>query len=88
MTLAISISNGILACLVSYLFRSLGGVLGISVGSTLVQNTLRSYLRRRLAGQDVDIDDVRWLFFPSGLKTYVSFTFVAGPPGPRVARGS
>ena len=39
---------------VSYLFRSLGSVVGLSVGSTLFQNTLRKYLHERLLGQDVD----------------------------------
>jgi hypothetical protein len=39
---------------VSYLFRSLGSVVGLSVGATLVQGTLRSSLQRKLSGQDVD----------------------------------
>lgn len=39
---------------VSYLFRSLGSVVGLSVGSTLVQGTLRSTLHRKLSGTDVD----------------------------------
>lgn len=39
---------------VSYLFRSLGSVVGLSVGSTLIQITLRTSLRRALSGQDVD----------------------------------
>ena len=39
---------------VSYLFRSLGSVVGLSVGSTLVQGTLRSALHRKLSGADVD----------------------------------
>jgi hypothetical protein len=39
---------------VSYLFRSLGSVVGLSVGSTLVQGTLRSALYRKLSGTDVD----------------------------------
>ena len=39
---------------VSYLFRSLGSVVGVSIGSTLMQNTLRSTLQRRLSGADVD----------------------------------
>ena len=38
--------------LVSYLFRSLRGVVGLSVGSTLVQDTLRYSLRLRLSGDD------------------------------------
>ncbi|KAH8115855.1 major facilitator superfamily domain-containing protein [Phellopilus nigrolimitatus] len=47
-----------IATAISYLFRSLGSVLGISIGSTLVQNSLRSYLHDRLAGEDVDVDDI------------------------------
>ncbi|KDQ49637.1 hypothetical protein JAAARDRAFT_200645 [Jaapia argillacea MUCL 33604] len=47
-----------IATAVSYLFRSLGAVFGISVGSTLVQDTLRGLLRKRLAGQDIDIDQI------------------------------
>ncbi|KAF9473933.1 member of the major facilitator superfamily, partial [Pholiota conissans] len=43
-----------IATAVSYLFRSLGSVVGLSVGSTLVQGTLRSALLRRLSGADVD----------------------------------
>ncbi|KAF9456713.1 MFS general substrate transporter [Collybia nuda] len=43
-----------IATAVSYLFRSMGSVVGVSIGSTLVQETLRSYLRRRLSGNDVE----------------------------------
>ncbi|RDB17436.1 Vacuolar membrane amino acid uptake transporter fnx2 [Hypsizygus marmoreus] len=43
-----------IATAVSYLFRSLGAVVGVSVGSTLVQETLRTYLRRNLSGEDVE----------------------------------
>ncbi|KAF5383061.1 hypothetical protein D9615_004820 [Tricholomella constricta] len=43
-----------IATAVSYLFRSLGAVVGVSVGSTIVQETLRTYLRRNLTGQDVE----------------------------------
>ncbi|KLO12362.1 MFS general substrate transporter [Schizopora paradoxa] len=42
----------------SYLFRSLGAIVGVSVGGTLVQGTLRSLLYRRLVGEDVDIDEI------------------------------
>ncbi|THH04876.1 hypothetical protein EW146_g10056 [Bondarzewia mesenterica] len=42
------------ATAVSYLFRSLGSVVGLSVGSTLFQDTLRKYLHARLVGQDVE----------------------------------
>ncbi|KAH9934029.1 MFS general substrate transporter [Epithele typhae] len=38
----------------SYLFRSLGTVVGVSVGTTLTQDVLRSSLRKRLTGEDVD----------------------------------
>ncbi|KIY64655.1 MFS general substrate transporter [Cylindrobasidium torrendii FP15055 ss-10] len=43
-----------IATAVSYLFRSLGSVLGLSIGSTLVQTTLRGALRAKLDGRDVD----------------------------------
>jgi len=43
-----------IATAVSYLFRSLGSVIGLSIGSTLVQTTLRSVLHRTLQGKDVD----------------------------------
>lgn len=42
------------ATAVSYLFRSLGSVLCLSVGSTIFQATLRSKLRSALEGADVD----------------------------------
>ncbi|KAH7871339.1 MFS general substrate transporter [Lentinula edodes] len=38
----------------SYLFRSLGIVVGLSVASSLVQVTLRKELRRHLEGHDID----------------------------------
>ncbi|EJD00158.1 MFS general substrate transporter [Fomitiporia mediterranea MF3/22] len=47
-----------IATAISYLFRSMGSVLGISIGSTLVQNTLRKYLHERLKGHDVDVDEI------------------------------
>ncbi|KAG6829503.1 hypothetical protein H0H87_011236 [Tephrocybe sp. NHM501043] len=43
-----------IATAVSYLFRSLGSVVGVSVGSTVVQETLRTYLRRNLSGENVE----------------------------------
>ncbi|KAJ2912592.1 hypothetical protein MD484_g7815, partial [Candolleomyces efflorescens] len=43
-----------IATAVSYLFRSLGSVVGISTGSTIVQMSLRSTLIKRLSGQDVE----------------------------------
>ncbi|KAF8254003.1 MFS general substrate transporter [Wilcoxina mikolae CBS 423.85] len=42
------------ATAVSYLFRALGTVTGVSVGSMLVQNKLRSELGARLEGDDID----------------------------------
>ncbi|KAJ6500918.1 MFS general substrate transporter [Mycena sanguinolenta] len=46
-----------MATAVSYLFRSLGSVVGLSVGSTLLQLSLRTSLRRLLTG-DVDVDEI------------------------------
>ncbi|KAG5338218.1 hypothetical protein C0989_007947 [Termitomyces sp. Mn162] len=43
-----------IATAVSYLFRSLGSVVGVSVGSTIVQEALRTDLRRRLSGENVE----------------------------------
>ncbi|KAF8629380.1 hypothetical protein AX17_005676 [Amanita inopinata Kibby_2008] len=43
-----------IATAVSYLFRSLGFVVGLSIGSTLVQDTLRSSLRHKLSGNDAE----------------------------------
>ena len=43
--------------LVSYLFRSLGAVVGLSVASTILQGSLRHTLKQKLEG--TDIDDVR-----------------------------
>ncbi|KAF9524357.1 member of the major facilitator superfamily [Crepidotus variabilis] len=43
-----------IAIAVSYLFRSTGSVLGVSIGSALLQDTLRSSLRAKLSGNDVD----------------------------------
>ncbi|KXN86817.1 Vacuolar membrane amino acid uptake transporter fnx2, partial [Leucoagaricus sp. SymC.cos] len=43
-----------IATAVSYLFRSLGSVIGLSIGSTLVQSTLRSVLHRTLKGKNVE----------------------------------
>lgn len=42
------------ATAVSYLFRNLGTVVGVSVASMLVQETLRRELGRRLVGDDVE----------------------------------
>ena len=42
------------ATAVSYLFRSLGSVVGLSVGTTLTQEVLRQSLRKRLPGENVD----------------------------------
>lgn len=38
----------------SYLYRSLGSVVGVSVGSTLLQEGLRKELRRELSGIDIE----------------------------------
>ncbi|KAJ7896752.1 member of the major facilitator superfamily [Mycena olivaceomarginata] len=46
-----------IATAVSYLFRSLGSVVGLSVGSTLLQISLRTALRKLLPN-DVDIDEI------------------------------
>ncbi|KAF7430237.1 hypothetical protein PC9H_005939 [Pleurotus ostreatus] len=43
-----------IATAVSYLFRSLGSVVGLSVGSSLVQGTLRTALRKKLDGTDIE----------------------------------
>uniref|UniRef100_A0A0W0FKX4 Putative member of the major facilitator superfamily n=1 Tax=Moniliophthora roreri TaxID=221103 RepID=A0A0W0FKX4_MONRR len=43
-----------IATAVSYLFRSLGSVVGLSIGSTILQDSLRNTLRRELTGQDVN----------------------------------
>ncbi|KAI0643317.1 MFS general substrate transporter [Trametes meyenii] len=43
-----------IATAVSYLFRSLGSVIGLSVGTTLAQDVLRQNLRARLSGGNVD----------------------------------
>ncbi|KAF8885359.1 major facilitator superfamily domain-containing protein [Infundibulicybe gibba] len=42
-----------IATAVSHLFRSLGSVVGLSIGSVLIQSSLKSSLRRKLAGSDV-----------------------------------
>ncbi|KAF9255598.1 MFS general substrate transporter [Marasmius fiardii PR-910] len=47
-----------IATAVSYLFRSLGSVVGLSIGSTVLQDTLRTVLRRRLKGEDGDVDEI------------------------------
>lgn len=43
-----------LATAASYLFRSLGAVVGISVCTSVVQNALRFWLSRRLSGNDAE----------------------------------
>ncbi|KAI0044796.1 MFS general substrate transporter [Auriscalpium vulgare] len=47
-----------IATAVSYLFRSLGSVLGLSISSTLFQHTLRQHLRRRLPAVGGDADEI------------------------------
>ncbi|KAJ6566891.1 member of the major facilitator superfamily [Mycena capillaripes] len=46
-----------MATAASYLFRSLGSVVGLSVGSTLLQLSLRVSLRKALT-DDVDVDEI------------------------------
>ncbi|KAF8526658.1 MFS general substrate transporter [Hysterangium stoloniferum] len=46
------------ATAVSYLFRSLGSVVGIAVGSAMVQNQLRRYLAEELVGRGLDVDEI------------------------------
>ncbi|RDX40654.1 MFS general substrate transporter [Lentinus brumalis] len=43
-----------IATAVSYLFRSLGSVVGLSVSTTITQNVLRQSLRKRLTGGNID----------------------------------
>jgi hypothetical protein len=40
--------------IVSYLFRSLGSVVALSIGSTLIQDNLRTSLRKHLSGTDAE----------------------------------
>ncbi|KAI0773171.1 MFS general substrate transporter [Trametes elegans] len=47
-----------IATAVSYLFRSLGSVVGLSVCTTLTQDVLRQSLRARLAGSGTDVDEI------------------------------
>ncbi|KAF8530799.1 major facilitator superfamily domain-containing protein [Gautieria morchelliformis] len=54
----VSSEDQAVATAVSYLFRSLGGVIGISAGSAVVQNTLRVCLTSRLTGPGHDIDEI------------------------------
>ncbi|KAF8811629.1 MFS general substrate transporter [Phlegmacium glaucopus] len=70
-----------IATAVSYLFRSLGSVIGLSVGSTLVQGTLRSTLHRKLSGADVE-EIIR--------KVRESLTYIEklDPPTQAAVRGS
>ncbi|KAJ7029714.1 member of the major facilitator superfamily [Mycena alexandri] len=46
-----------MATAVSYLFRSLGSVVGLSIGSTLLQVSLRNSLRATLKG-DMDVNEI------------------------------
>ncbi|KAF7296971.1 Vacuolar membrane amino acid uptake transporter fnx2 [Mycena indigotica] len=48
-----------IATAVSYLFRSLGSVVGLSIGSAILQLTLRRILHRTLgADGDIDVDEI------------------------------
>ncbi|KAJ7613841.1 member of the major facilitator superfamily [Mycena polygramma] len=46
-----------MATAASYLFRSLGSVIGLSVGSTLLQISLRTSLRKALT-DDIDVEEI------------------------------
>ncbi|KII84532.1 hypothetical protein PLICRDRAFT_701711 [Plicaturopsis crispa FD-325 SS-3] len=46
--------NQAVATALSYLFRSLGSVIGLSISSTITQDTLRATLHQRLTGVDVE----------------------------------
>ncbi|KZT20120.1 MFS general substrate transporter, partial [Neolentinus lepideus HHB14362 ss-1] len=46
------------AIAVSYLYRSLGQIIGISAGSTLIQNKLRNLLAQHLVSRSLDIEQV------------------------------
>ncbi|TBU60299.1 MFS general substrate transporter [Dichomitus squalens] len=46
------------ATAVSYLFRSLGSVVGLSVGTTLTNDVVRKSLRRRLLGEGHDVEEI------------------------------
>ncbi|KAJ6479889.1 member of the major facilitator superfamily [Mycena vitilis] len=46
-----------MATAASYLFRSLGSVIGLSVGSTLLQLSLRTSLRKALT-DDIDVEEI------------------------------
>ncbi|KAJ3573810.1 hypothetical protein NP233_g2185 [Leucocoprinus birnbaumii] len=47
-------SDQAVATAVSYFFRSLGSVIGLAIGSTLVQISLRNTLRHTVQGKDAD----------------------------------
>ncbi|KAI0049444.1 MFS general substrate transporter [Auriscalpium vulgare] len=46
------------ATAISYLSRSMGGVIGISMGGTLIQNTLRKLLHARFVHHDLDVEEI------------------------------
>ncbi|KXN88566.1 Vacuolar membrane amino acid uptake transporter fnx2 [Leucoagaricus sp. SymC.cos] len=46
--------NQAMATAASYLFRSLGGIIGVSFGNTIEQQVLQKSLKRRLSGNDIN----------------------------------
>ena len=66
----------------SYLFRTLGTVIGISLTSTLVQNSLREMLRARLS-QNKDIDEI-----VDGVRRSLEYVNELSPETRAIVRGS
>jgi predicted MFS family arabinose efflux permease len=62
-----------IATAVSFLFRSTGAVIGITIGGAIVQNALRSMLRSRLGTWEADIDKI-----VDGVRA--SLTYIDGLP--------
>lgn len=60
-----------MATAASYLFRSLGGVIGVSFGNTIEQQVLRKNLKEGLNGEN--IDEVRD-FFSRNLRASIRST--------------
>ncbi|KIJ52245.1 hypothetical protein M422DRAFT_243851 [Sphaerobolus stellatus SS14] len=54
----VTLEDQAMATALNYLFRSLGGLLGISIGSAIVQYSLKFFLGTALAGKGVDIDHI------------------------------
>lgn len=66
--------------LASYLFRSLGILVGLSVASSVVQVTLRKELRNRLQGHDIDEVSFAQFFLLSMLPDNTTRLFVKFAP--------